>query len=96
MSSASERKPFVLRLEPATMNAMKAWAADDLRSLNGQIEYLLRAALREAGRLPSKTRRDRTDTDGEPDGGTHPGTRSQQSSRPTSNREPAASAKGAR
>ncbi len=47
-----ERKPFVLRLDPATMDALRAWAADDLRSLNGQIEFLLRRALRDAGRLP--------------------------------------------
>jgi hypothetical protein len=47
-----ERKPFLLRLDPATMAALRAWAGDDLRSLNGQIEFLLRRALREAGRLP--------------------------------------------
>jgi len=48
-----ERKPYLLRLDPATMAALRAWAGDDLRSLNGQIEYLLRRALREAGRLPA-------------------------------------------
>ena len=47
-----ERKSFLLRLDPATMAALRTWAADDLRSLNGQIEYLLRRTLREAGRLP--------------------------------------------
>ena len=47
-----ERKPFLLRLDPATMAALRGWASDDLRSLNGQIEFLLRRALREAGRLP--------------------------------------------
>ncbi len=47
-----ERKPFLLRLDPATMDALRAWAGDDLRSLNGQIEFLLRRALRDAGRLP--------------------------------------------
>ena len=52
----NERKPFLLRLDPATMAALKAWAAEDLRSLNGQIEFLLRAALRDAGRLPGKAR----------------------------------------
>jgi hypothetical protein len=50
-----ERKPFLLRLDPATMAALRAWAGDDLRSLNGQIEYLLRRALRDAGRLPAPT-----------------------------------------
>ncbi|MFI5261426.1 MAG: hypothetical protein ACHQZR_02575 [Candidatus Limnocylindrales bacterium] len=49
----AERKPFLLRLDSATMGALRAWAGDDLRSLNGQIEYLLRRALREAGRLPA-------------------------------------------
>ena len=49
----TERKPFLLRLDPATMDALRAWAADDLRSLNGQIEYLLRRALRDAGRWPA-------------------------------------------
>jgi hypothetical protein len=53
---SSDRKAFLLRLEPATMAALRAWAADDLRSLNGQIEYVLRLALREAGRLPRTTR----------------------------------------
>ena len=48
-----ERKPFLLRLDPATMAALRAWAGDDLRSLNGQIEFLLRRALRDAGRLPA-------------------------------------------
>jgi hypothetical protein len=47
-----ERKSFLLRLDPATMEALRAWAGDDLRSLNGQMEFLLRRALREAGRLP--------------------------------------------
>ncbi len=48
-----ERKSFLLRLDPATMEALRAWAGDDLRSLNGQIEFLLRRALRDAGRLPA-------------------------------------------
>jgi hypothetical protein len=48
-----ERKPFLLRLDPVAMAALRAWASDDLRSLNGQIEYLLRRALRDAGRLPA-------------------------------------------
>jgi len=49
----AERKPFLLRLDPATHEAMQVWADSELRSLNAQIEYLLRRALREAGRLPS-------------------------------------------
>lgn len=47
----AERKPFLLRLDRATHDALERWAADELRSLNAQIEYLLRRSLREAGRL---------------------------------------------
>ena len=46
-----QRKPFLLRLDPATYEALQRWADADLRSLNAQIEYLLRRALRETGRL---------------------------------------------
>ncbi|MBI1796203.1 MAG: hypothetical protein HYR74_04035 [Candidatus Eisenbacteria bacterium] len=48
----SERKPFLLRLDPALFDALQKWAADDLRSLNGQIEFLLRRSLQGEGRLP--------------------------------------------
>jgi hypothetical protein len=47
-----ERKPFLLRLDPETLSALQTWAADDLRSTNGQIEFLLRRALKDARRLP--------------------------------------------
>ena len=47
----NERKPFLLRLDPALHAALQQWAADDLRSLNAQVEYILRRALRDAGRL---------------------------------------------
>lgn len=49
---ASERKAVLLRLDPAVHDAVARWAADDLRSVNAQIELLLRDALRRAGRLP--------------------------------------------
>ncbi len=45
-SSRSKRKSFLLRLPPSLMEELRAWAAKDLRSLNGHIEYLLRDALR--------------------------------------------------
>ena len=48
-----ERKPFLLRLDPALHEALQRWAADELRSLNGQIEFVLRRAVQEAGRLKS-------------------------------------------
>lgn len=47
----AERKSLLLRLDPAVHRALRRWAADDLRSVNGQIEFLLRRALREARRL---------------------------------------------
>ena len=50
----AERKPFLLRLGPATHQALQRWADSDLRSLNAQIEFLLREALRRAGRLPEQ------------------------------------------
>jgi len=46
-----DRKPFLLRLDPETFDAVQRWAADELRSVNGQVEFLLRRALRDAGRL---------------------------------------------
>jgi hypothetical protein len=48
----ADRKPFLLRLDPATYVALESWAADELRSLNAQIEYVLRQALQKAGRNP--------------------------------------------
>jgi hypothetical protein len=49
-----ERKQVPLRLDPAVHDALARWAADDLRSLNAQIEMLLRRALDDAGRLPKQ------------------------------------------
>ena len=47
----AERKPFLLRVDPQVLKALQKWADDDLRSLNGQIEFLLRRLLIEQGRL---------------------------------------------
>jgi hypothetical protein len=52
IASVAERKQLILRLDPAVYGALAAWAADDLRSTNAQIEFLLRQALSRAGRLP--------------------------------------------
>jgi hypothetical protein len=49
----SEKKPFVLRIDPEKLKALEKWAADEFRSINGQIEYILDQALRKSGR--SKT-----------------------------------------
>lgn len=46
----AEKKPFVLRLNPEMMEALEKWASDEFRSINGQIEWILDRALREAGR----------------------------------------------
>jgi hypothetical protein len=46
----ADDKRFLLRLDPAVYRALRKWADDDLRSVNGQIEFLLRKALRDAGR----------------------------------------------
>ncbi len=48
------RKSFALRIDGKTYDAMQRWAKDDLRSLNAQIEFVLREALRRAGRLEGK------------------------------------------
>lgn len=46
----AERKAFLIRVDAAVLEAVQRWANDDLRSLNAQIEFLLRRALRDAGR----------------------------------------------
>ena len=46
----ADRKPFLLRIDRDILDAVQRWADDDLRSLNGQIEFLLRRVLKEAGR----------------------------------------------
>ena len=48
----SERKQLVLRIDPAVHDALARWAGDELRSVNAQIEMVLRRALKDAGRLP--------------------------------------------
>ncbi|GGL41403.1 hypothetical protein [Nocardia jinanensis] len=54
----SERKKVLLRLDPAVHDAVAKWAADDLRSVNAQIEFALRRALDQAGRSPRPSRGD--------------------------------------
>ncbi len=69
----AKRKPFALRINEEILNAMQVWADDDLRSLNGQIEYVLRDALRRTGRLPRPAREldqpDANDEDGTAEAG---------------------------
>ena len=51
-----KKKPFVLRLRPEMMDALEKWSADEFRSVNGQIEWILNRALRESGRLKDSDR----------------------------------------
>ncbi len=48
----TKREAFLLRLDPKVLDALRRWAGDDLRSVNAQIEFLLRRTLRDEGRLP--------------------------------------------
>ena len=71
----AERKKILLRLDPAVHDALARWAADELRSTNAQIEFLLRRALADAGRLPKDAGRMRprgrprkSEVEGEVDG----------------------------
>ena len=52
----AERKSILLRLDPAVHDALAKWAADEMRSTNAQIEFLLRRALGDAGRLPGNAK----------------------------------------
>jgi hypothetical protein len=54
---ATERKKILLRLDPAVHDALARWAGDEMRSTNAQIEFLLRRALRDTGRLPGNVAR---------------------------------------
>ena len=70
-----DRKPVLLRMDPAVHDALARWAADEFRSLNAQIELLLRRALTDAGRMPKQAaplprrgrpRADETEPEGAP------------------------------
>lgn len=50
----SEKKPFALRVDSETMKAIEKWAADEFRSVNGQIEWMLNKSLKEAKRIKNK------------------------------------------
>jgi hypothetical protein len=51
----SEKKPFVLRIDPEKLKALEKWAADEFRSTNGQIEYIIDQALKKSGRWKNKS-----------------------------------------
>ncbi|HMG89573.1 MAG TPA: hypothetical protein VK589_05925 [Chryseolinea sp.] len=50
----AQKKPFVLRLDPEVLKAVEKWAADEFRSTNGQLEWLINKMLKEAGRIKTK------------------------------------------
>ena len=50
----TSRESFLMRTDPKVLEALRRWSRDELRSVNGQIEYILRRALADAGRLPEK------------------------------------------
>jgi hypothetical protein len=54
--SLAKRDPFLLRADPQVLKAIKHWAKDELRSVNGQIEFILRHALADAGRLKTDSK----------------------------------------
>ena len=57
--ASEERKPFLLRIPPGLWRELEKWAGDELRSVNGQIEYLLRQALEKRKRAQAEDKRDR-------------------------------------
>ena len=58
----AERKPFLLRIDREVLDALQRWANDDLRSLNGQIEFVLRRALQQVGRGVERTQVKKSDS----------------------------------
>lgn len=68
----AERKRFLLRIDPELFDALERWAGDELRSVNGQIEYLLSRAVREAGRQRKRPGSERRPADPPPEGPTEP------------------------
>ena len=62
----ADRKAFLLRIDPEVLDAVQRWANDDLRSLNGQIEFILRRALQQSGRVKEKGQGDAAAKDSPP------------------------------
>jgi hypothetical protein len=62
----AERKSFLLRIDGTVLDGIRRWADDDLRSLNAQIEFLLRNSLKQAGRLSKTAPPEETESDSEP------------------------------
>ena len=60
-------KSFILRVDTETMNAIEAWAADEFRSTNGQLQWIITEALRKAKRLPKKKKQSQNTDNNEQD-----------------------------
>lgn len=63
MKTENKAKSFILRVDTDTMNAIEAWAADEFRSTNGQLQWIITEALRKAGRLPRKRKKEEAKED---------------------------------
>lgn len=61
----TKTKSFILRIDSDTMNAIEAWAADEFRSTNGQLQWIIAEALRKTGRLPKKRKTKTKDEENE-------------------------------
>lgn len=61
MSKETVNKNFVLRVDAETMAAIERWAADEFRSTNGQLQWIINEALRKTGRLPKKRKEEKKD-----------------------------------
>lgn len=59
----TKNKSFILRIDSDMMDAIEAWAADEFRSTNGQLQWIIAEALRKAGRLPKKRKTIKTETE---------------------------------
>jgi len=66
MPDMSQKKSILLRIDPRTFKAVEKWAADEFRSTNGQIEYIIEHALRKAGRYKGKRDEMAEHEEGEP------------------------------
>lgn len=63
MEKKEKTKSFVLRVDAKTMDAIEAWAADEFRSTNGQLQWIIAEALRKSGRLKKKKTKEEDDND---------------------------------
>jgi hypothetical protein len=65
MAEKSNTKSFILRIDAETMGAIEAWAADEFRSTNGQLQWIINEALRKAKRLPKRKNQPQNDNEDE-------------------------------